>query len=104
MTVVFRHYVKAVAQISSINRAIYALATDFRIFLATKILLRSFQDNGNFSFGIKSYIDIPGEKYDPEIGLMGFDVTTTEGIIKNPKRKVKGNIAEIISEYIRNKQ
>ncbi|MEM4255305.1 MAG: 50S ribosomal protein L5 [Candidatus Norongarragalinales archaeon] len=35
---------------------------------------RSFDDNGNVSFGIKEYIDFPGLKYDPKIGMMGFDV------------------------------
>ncbi len=33
--------------------------------------------NGNFSFGIAEYIDFPGAKYDPEIGMMGFDVCVT---------------------------
>ncbi|HLD62935.1 MAG TPA: 50S ribosomal protein L5 [Candidatus Norongarragalinales archaeon] len=35
---------------------------------------KSFDDNGNVSFGIKEYIDFPGLKYDPKIGMMGFDV------------------------------
>jgi len=38
---------------------------------------KSFADDGNFSLGIKSYIDLPGFRYDPEIGLMGFDVCVT---------------------------
>lgn len=37
----------------------------------------SFDDNGNFSFGIRSYIDVPGMKYDPEIGVYGLDVAVT---------------------------
>lgn len=36
-----------------------------------------FDDNGNFSMGIKEYIDLPGLKYDPEIGIMGMDVCVT---------------------------
>jgi len=32
---------------------------------------------GNFSFGIKEYIDLPGVKYDPEIGIYGMDVCVT---------------------------
>jgi large subunit ribosomal protein L5 len=34
----------------------------------------SFDPYGNFSFGIKEHIDIPGIKYDPEIGIFGMDV------------------------------
>ena len=30
-----------------------------------------FDENGNFAFGISEYIDIPGIKYDPEIGIYG---------------------------------
>ena len=37
----------------------------------------NFDDNGNFSFGIHEYIDLPGIKYDPDIGLFGFDVCVT---------------------------
>lgn len=29
---------------------------------------------GNFSFGVKEHIDIPGVKYIPELGTIGFDV------------------------------
>ncbi len=34
----------------------------------------SFDDFGNFSFGIKEHIDIPGCRYDPEVGVFGLDV------------------------------
>lgn len=34
----------------------------------------SFDSTGNFSFGIKEYIDIPGLDYYPKIGLLGMDV------------------------------
>lgn len=36
----------------------------------------SFDNMGNVSFGIKEHIDIPGMKYDPEIGIFGMDVCT----------------------------
>jgi large subunit ribosomal protein L5 len=36
-----------------------------------------FDRNGNFSFGIQEYIHIPGIKYDPDIGILGFDVCIT---------------------------
>ncbi|MBU90696.1 50S ribosomal protein L5 [Candidatus Woesearchaeota archaeon] len=34
-------------------------------------------DEGNISFGIREYIDIPGVKYDPDIGIMGLQVCIT---------------------------
>ncbi len=39
----------------------------------------NFDNRGNFSFGVKEYIDFPGAKYDPAIGMMGFDVCVTLG-------------------------
>jgi len=39
-----------------------------------KISKESFDQHGNFSFGIKEHIEIPGVKYDPEIGIFGMDV------------------------------
>ena len=36
---------------------------------------KAFDENGNISFGVKEYITIPGIKYDPELGMMGFQVT-----------------------------
>jgi large subunit ribosomal protein L5 len=37
----------------------------------------SFDDKGNFAFGIKEHIDIPGVSYDPELGVFGLDVCVT---------------------------
>jgi large subunit ribosomal protein L5 len=36
-----------------------------------------FDAHGNFSFGIHEYINIPGIKYDPDIGILGMDVAVT---------------------------
>ena len=36
-----------------------------------------FDNNGNIAFGIEEYIDIPGVKYDPEIGIIGLEVCVT---------------------------
>lgn len=36
-----------------------------------------FDRHGNFAFGIAEYIDFPGAKYDPKIGMFGFDVCVT---------------------------
>ena len=38
---------------------------------------RSFDNFGNVSFGIKEHIDIPGIKYDPQIGILGMEVAIT---------------------------
>ena len=38
-----------------------------------------FDKTGNFSFGVPEYIDFPGAKYDPKIGMFGFDVCVTLG-------------------------
>ena len=42
-----------------------------------KILFKSFDNQGNLSFGVREYIDFPGMKYDPKIGMIGFDVCVT---------------------------
>lgn len=46
----------------------------------------SFDDTGNFSFGIDEYINIPGLKYDPDIGIIGMDVCVT---LERPGYRVK---------------
>ncbi len=51
-----------------------------------KIPSSSFDEFGNFSFGIKEYIDIPGMKFDPEIGIYGMDVCVT---LERPGYRVK---------------
>jgi len=38
---------------------------------------RSFDNFGNFSFGINEHIDIPGVKYDPQIGILGLGISIT---------------------------
>ncbi len=39
-----------------------------------KIKKSSFDSGGNFSFGIPEYINVPGVQYNPNIGILGFDV------------------------------
>lgn len=43
--------------------------------VGNRIKLSSFDKNANISFGIKEHLDIPGTKYDPNIGIYGMDVT-----------------------------
>lgn len=45
--------------------------------IGRRIKASSFDNFGNFSFGIKEHISIPGVKYDPEIGIFGMDVCVT---------------------------
>jgi len=40
-----------------------------------RILIQAFDTKGNFSFGVDEHIKIPGVKYDPELGIFGFDVS-----------------------------
>lgn len=47
---------------------------------------KSFDNNGNFSFGIKEYIDIPEVKYDTEVGIIGLEVAIT---LKRPGFRIK---------------
>lgn len=53
---------------------------------------RNFDRTGNFSFGIAEYIDFPGVKYDPTIGMFGFDVAVT--LIRRGKRVETRRIAK----------
>jgi large subunit ribosomal protein L5 len=38
---------------------------------------KNFDTAGNVSFGIHEYVDVPDAKYDPELGIMGFEVSIT---------------------------
>lgn len=40
-----------------------------------KISKNCFDSNGNFSFGIKEHIEIPGTRYMPELGIFGMDIS-----------------------------
>ena len=39
-----------------------------------KLSKNIFDKQGSFSFGVKEHIDIPGVRYDPQIGIFGMDV------------------------------
>lgn len=47
---------------------------------------KQFDDNGNIAFGITEYIEIPGVKYNPKIGIMGLEVCIT---LERPGYRVK---------------
>ena len=38
---------------------------------------KSFDNFGNYSFGINEHIDIPDVKYDPQIGILGLGISVT---------------------------
>lgn len=42
--------------------------------------------DGNFSIGIKEYIDLPNVEYDPDVGILGLDVCVT---LERPGFRVK---------------
>ncbi|MFH0949278.1 MAG: 50S ribosomal protein L5 [Candidatus Aenigmatarchaeota archaeon] len=57
----------------------------------------SFDVTGNFSFGIKEYIDIPNMEYNPKLKLIGMDVCVT---LSRPGYRVKRKrLSEKIGKY-----
>lgn len=58
------------------DRANSFLAKAFKA-LDGVISSRSFDKQGNFAFGIREHIDIPGTRYDPRLGITGMDVMVT---------------------------
>jgi len=64
--------------------------------LENKLPKGNFDEYGNFAFGIKEHIDLPGIRYDPKIGIFGMDVCVTMDRIgyriarrKYNKKKIK---------------
>ena len=51
-----------------------------------KLAAKQFDENGNVAFGIHEYIEIPGVKYDPKIGIMGLEVCVT---LERPGYRIK---------------
>jgi len=45
--------------------------------LDKRIRSSQFDKQGNLSFGIEEHIDIPGMRYDPDIGIFGMNVSIT---------------------------
>ncbi|MBO3802624.1 MAG: 50S ribosomal protein L5 [Candidatus Brockarchaeota archaeon] len=45
--------------------------------LGNRISASAFDDNGNFSFGLKEHIELPGVRYDPELGIYGMNVSVS---------------------------
>lgn len=47
--------------------------------VSNKVDDNNFDDYGNFSFGIKEHIEIPGTRYVPELGIFGATIHVTLG-------------------------
>lgn len=50
------------------------------------LLLKNWDEDGNFAFGIAEHIDIPGVKYDPQLGIQGMNITVC---VERPGYRVK---------------
>lgn len=80
-------------------------ATDFliRALVPTdnRILRKAFDNKGNFSFGIDEHIKLPDVKYDPELGIFGFNVSvrvSRPGYRIKTRKKDRRNIGK--SHYV----
>jgi len=51
-----------------------------------KLTPHQFDSEGNIAFGIHEYIDVPDVKYDPKIGVIGFEVCVT---LERPGFRIK---------------
>jgi large subunit ribosomal protein L5 len=50
------------------------------------LLIKNWDDDGNFAFGISEHINIPDVKYDPQLGIQGMNITVC---IERPGFRVK---------------
>ena len=65
--------------------------------LRNKIPQSTFDSNGNFSFGIREHIELPGVKYDPNLGIFGMDICVTmerPGYHIKKRRKCKTKVGK----------
>ncbi|MCS7146299.1 MAG: 50S ribosomal protein L5 [Aigarchaeota archaeon] len=42
--------------------------------VGNRLSSQSFDDYGNFAFGIREHLEFPGTRYDPELGIIGMDI------------------------------
>jgi len=81
------------------QRAIEFLKKVFPV-IDNKISKEHFDEYGNFSFGIKEHIEIPGVKYDPEIGIFGMDICLSLGRFGYRVKTRRKGKAKIGSKHI----
>jgi len=63
--------------------------------LRNKLPKSTFDSNGNFSFGIREHIELPGVRYDPNLGIFGMDICVTmerPGYHVKKRRKCKAKV------------
>jgi large subunit ribosomal protein L5 len=76
-----------------------------KVLEAKKYTIKSSQiSNGTFSIGITEYIELPGVKYQHEIGTLGFDVCVTLERPGYRVKRVKVKKAKIGKKHIINKE
>lgn len=56
-----------------------------------KLAGKSFDKQGNFSFGLKEHIELPGVRYDPDVGIFGMDICVS---VIRPGYRVKNRRKE----------
>jgi large subunit ribosomal protein L5 len=60
-----------------------------------KLSSKSFDGQGNFAFGLKEHIELPGVRYDPDVGIFGMDIcvsVTRPGYRVKKRRKQRAKI------------
>ncbi len=82
------------AKITLRGLEVYELVERLLVAKEKKIKKSWFDNHGNISFGIHEYVDIPGVKYDTEIGILGLQVslTLTRPGFRVKKRKLHKNV------------
>lgn len=65
--------------------------------VGNKLSERSFDERGNFSFGLKEHIEIHGAQYRPELGIIGMDISATlrrAGYRVRERKRAKCNVGK----------
>jgi large subunit ribosomal protein L5 len=70
------------------------LVTRLLVAREKKMNSSSFDDRGSVSFGLKEHIEIPGVRYDPEIGIWGMNVSV---LLERPGYRVSRRLRKSAS-------
>ena len=63
--------------------------------IGNRLKKSSFDSKGNFAFGIREHIELPGVRYDPSVGIFGMDVCIAmekPGYRVKRRRKLKNEV------------
>ncbi len=69
-----------------------------------KLPKKCFSKDGNFSYGIHEYLELPGIKYDPTLGIRGFDVCVNLKRRGYRVKKRKYNKSKVGKTHLINKE